>query len=37
VGTAQEEWILRQLDQRFRLRPIFVDQQGFVVAQLVAR
>jgi hypothetical protein len=37
VGTAQEEWILRELDQRFRLQPIFGDQQGFVVAQLVAR
>ena len=32
VGTAQEEWILRELDRRFRLQPIISDQQGFVVA-----
>jgi hypothetical protein len=37
TGTSQSEWILRRIDKRFRLRPIYGDQQGFVVAELVPR
>jgi hypothetical protein len=32
-----QAWILQRLDQRFRLRPIFRDRQGFVVVQLDPR
>jgi hypothetical protein len=36
-GTKQEAWILRQLDKRFRLQPIYGDKEGFIVAELSAR
>ncbi len=36
-GNAEIEWILRRIDSRFSLRPIFQDRQGFVVAELGAR
>jgi len=37
TGTSQAEWILGRIAQRFRVRPIYEDQQGFVVAELVPR
>ncbi len=37
AGISQEEWILQRLDQRFQLRPIHEDSEGFVVAELVPR
>ncbi len=36
-GSPQLNWILRELDKRFVLRPIQQDPNGLVVAQLVAR
>jgi hypothetical protein len=36
-GAAQEEWILRQIDERFQMRPIYEDHDGFVVAELMSR
>jgi hypothetical protein len=32
-----ENWVLQHIDQRFELRPIYQDGQGFVVAELVPR
>jgi hypothetical protein len=32
-----EEWILRRIDARFRLRPIHAGKDGFVVAELARR
>jgi hypothetical protein len=36
-GNTQLEWILRQLDARFTLRPIDTTSDGFVVVALAAR
>jgi hypothetical protein len=36
-GNSQVEWILHQLDLRFRLVPIFEDRQGLIVARLRPR
>jgi hypothetical protein len=36
-GNPQLEWVLHRIDERFRLRPIAEDSQGFVVAELVPR
>ncbi len=36
-GAPQLNWILREIDRRFRLRPIVQDPSGLVVAQLESR
>src|SRR5262249_29720457 len=36
-GNSQTQWILRELDKRFELRPIYVDARGFVVVRLQRR
>jgi hypothetical protein len=36
-GSGQLEWILQRIDERFRLRPVYADGPGFVVAELVPR
>ncbi len=36
-GASQVEWILRQIAERFKLRPMYEDQTGFVVAELESR
>ena len=36
-GNQQLEWLLRQLDRRFLLRPIYRDRDGLIVAELAPR
>jgi hypothetical protein len=36
-GNSEIEWILHQIDMRFRLLPIFDDRQGLLVARLAPR
>jgi hypothetical protein len=36
-GGIEVEWILHQLDRRFRIRPLHAGPDGLVVARLVAR
>ncbi len=36
-GDSQTQWILREIDKRFRVVPIHSDPQGFVVAKLIRR
>ncbi|MGI9184463.1 MAG: hypothetical protein ACR2GZ_05780 [Solirubrobacteraceae bacterium] len=36
-SNAQLDWILHQLDQRFRLIPVYTDRNGFVVVRLAPR
>lgn len=37
LQTPLQGWILQRLDERFNLRPIHGDSQGFIVAELGAR
>jgi len=36
-SSAQLDWVLHRLDERFRLRPVHADRQGFVVVTLESR
>lgn len=36
-GNQQLEWLLRQIDRRFRLQPIYRDRDGLIVAELARR
>jgi hypothetical protein len=36
-GDQQLEWVLRALDRRFEIRPVYRDPNGLIVAQLAAR
>ena len=36
-GNQELEWLLREIDRRFRLRPIYRDPDGLIVAELVPR
>jgi len=36
-GNSEIEWILHQIDMRFRVLPIFDDRQGLLVARLAPR
>jgi hypothetical protein len=36
-GATEVEWLLRTIDQRFRITPIYRDPNGLVVAELVSR
>ncbi len=36
-GATEVEWLLRAIDQRFRIVPLYRDPDGLIVAELVAR
>ena len=36
-GNQEVEWLLREIDRRFRLRPVYRDPDGLIVAELVPR
>lgn len=36
-GFQEEEWLLREIDRRFRLQPIYRDPDGLIVVGLVPR
>jgi hypothetical protein len=36
-GWQEEEWLLREIDRRFALRPLYRDPDGLVVAELSVR
>jgi hypothetical protein len=36
-GFQEEEWLLREIDRRLRLRPVYRDPDGLIVAALVSR
>jgi hypothetical protein len=36
-GNQQLEWLLREIDRRFRLQPIYRDPDGLIVAELAPR
>jgi hypothetical protein len=36
-GNQQLEWLLREIDRRFRLQPIYRDPDGLIIAELVPR
>jgi len=35
--TPQQEWVLQQMAERFHLRVLYQDRQGFVVVSLAPR
>jgi hypothetical protein len=36
-GDQEDEWLLRAIDQRFAIRPIYRDRDGLIVAELASR
>jgi hypothetical protein len=36
-GDQQLEWLLRQINRRFAIQPIYRDRDGLIVAQLISR
>ena len=36
-GNQELEWLLREIDRRFRLRPVYRDPDGLIVAELSPR
>jgi hypothetical protein len=36
-GDQEDEWLLREIDRRFEIRPVYRDPDGLIVAQLVSR
>jgi hypothetical protein len=37
LGDQEDEWLLRAIDERFVIRPIYCDPDGLIVAQLASR